>query len=74
MYEIRDDKGVLKAKLSDSLGKELVMTARGNFKNINYVGGGSATAYILSEPRVLRMGDATIYFWENDRVVYKDVY
>lgn len=64
-YVIRDDKGVLKAKVSNVVANEIINKSRGEF----YKCTNGKTAFRMKEDCVYGSDRVGVYLWENDVLV-----
>ena len=64
-YTLRDEHGVMKAKLSNTFARHIFEAADGHWVNTEL---GTGRRYILDENTVFSDSHLRLYFWEHDYI------
>jgi hypothetical protein len=71
IYELRDERGYLKAKISENIAKTIVANVAGSFRDVKLEGGAARRVFELSED--MKFGDLErtgieVMLWRGDRI------
>lgn len=76
MFILRDQNGVMKARVKDQMVADLFKDGKLEQKKIRYEGRGPVDAFVLKEDMVFKLekGEVgvTLYLWVGDRLVPDD--
>lgn len=67
-FNIRDENGIMKAKVSASTAFRLMNDIKGHFREVSYTSGKVRNAYVLEEDVSLTLGEFKIFLWKNDKL------
>ncbi len=70
-YELRDERGVLKAKISEKLAKAIIGNVAGSFRDVKLESGNAKRVFEVSED--MKFGDiekagVEVMLWNGDRI------